>query len=83
MASSLDCNPEPQEFRTAYPTESFILFSTQFIGVSICHLMYDDKHMLKVVQHASASALNFQEATATSLLLPNWMANSTNAFHKT
>jgi hypothetical protein len=33
--------------------------------------MYDDKHMLKVVQHATASALNSQEATATFLLLPN------------
>ena len=39
--------------------------------------------MLKVVQHATASAINNQEATATFLLLPNWMENSTNAFHKT
>ena len=48
------------------------------------HPMYDDKHMLKIVQHATTSALNNQEATATFLLLriPNWMENSTNAFHK-
>jgi hypothetical protein len=39
--------------------------------------MYDDKHMLKVVQHATVSALNNHEATATFLLLPNWMDNST------
>jgi len=46
--------------------------------------MYDNKHMLKVVQHATASALNNQEATATFvLLLPNWLENSTNAFHNT
>jgi hypothetical protein len=45
--------------------------------------MCDDKHMLKVVQHATSSALNDQGATATFLLLPNWMENSTNAFHKT
>ena len=56
--------------------------------------MYDDKHMLKVVQHATASALNNQEATATFLLynqeatatfllLPNRTEYSTNAFHKT
>jgi hypothetical protein len=45
--------------------------------------MYDNKHMLKVMQYATASALNNQEATATFLLLPNWMENSTNAFHKT
>jgi hypothetical protein len=44
--------------------------------------MYDDKHMLKVVQHATASALNNQEATTNFLLLPNWMENSNNAFHK-
>jgi len=49
------------------------VFSAQFIRFSICHPMYDDKHMLKVVQHATASALNNQEATATFLLLPNWM----------
>jgi hypothetical protein len=45
--------------------------------------MYDDKHMLKIVQHATASALNNQEATATFLLLLNWMENSTNALKKT
>jgi hypothetical protein len=45
--------------------------------------MCDDKHMLKVVQHAPASALNNQEAIATFLLLLNWMENSTNAFQKT
>jgi hypothetical protein len=39
--------------------------------------------MLKVVQHATAPALNNQEATATFLLLPNWMESSTNALHKT
>ena len=38
--------------------------------------------MLKVVQPATASALNNQEATATFLLLPDWMENSTNAFTK-
>jgi hypothetical protein len=27
--------------------------------------------------------LNNQEATATFLLLPNWMENGTNTFHKT
>ena len=39
--------------------------------------------LLKVVQRAIAPALNKQEATATFLLLPNWIENSTNAFHKT
>jgi hypothetical protein len=45
--------------------------------------MYDAKHMLKEVQHATTSALNNQEANATFLLLPNWMENSTKTFHKT
>jgi hypothetical protein len=34
--------------------------------------MYDDKYMLEVVQHETASALNNQGATTTFLLLPNW-----------
>ena len=58
-------------------------FSTQFTNFFICHPMYDDKHMPEVAQHATVSALNNQEATATFLLLPNWMENSNNAFHKT
>ena len=50
------------------------------LGVSGRHRMYDDRHMLKVVQqHATASALNNQEAIATFLLLLNWTENSTNA----
>jgi hypothetical protein len=44
--------------------------------------MYDNKHMLKVVQHATASASNNQEATTYFLLLPDCMENSTNAFHQ-
>ena len=38
--------------------------------------------MLKVGQHATASALINQEATATFLLLPNWMENSITSFNK-
>jgi len=64
-------------------TSTYTALSTQFTGFSICHPMYDNKHMLKVVQHATASALNNQEATATFLQLSNWMENSTNALHKT
>ena len=58
------------------------MFSTQFIGFSICYPVYDDKEMLKVAQHATAPALLNQKAAATFLLLPNWMENSTNAFHR-
>jgi hypothetical protein len=55
--------------------------SIQFTAFSICHSMYDVKHTLKVVQHATAAANN-QEATTTFLLLPRWMESNTNAFHK-
>jgi len=82
----LDFTPELNEFWTAHPRETFgsrtDAFSTQFTGFSICHPMYDNKHMLKVVQHATASALKNQEATATFLLLPNWMKTAPTLFTK-
>jgi hypothetical protein len=88
MVSPVEFTPKFQEFWTAHPRDRVFgsrtnVFSTQFTGFCICYLMYDDKHMLKVVQHATASALNNQEATTTFLLLPDWMENSTNTFHKT
>jgi len=75
-------------FWTTHPSDRVFgsrtdAFSTQFTGFSICHHpMYDNKHMLKVVQHATASASNNQEATTYFLLLPDCMENSTNAFHQ-
>jgi hypothetical protein len=51
----LNFPPEFQEFWTAhlrdraFGSRSMQLFL--FIGFSICHLAYDDKHMLWVVQH--------------------------------
>jgi hypothetical protein len=92
MASPLDFIPELQEFWTAHPardrvfgpiTDVFKHPHSSLDSPSAIRPMYDDKHMLKVVQHATPSALNKnQEAIATFLLLPNWMENSTNAFHK-
>jgi len=84
MASPLDFTPELQELWTAHLRERIIgsrtdAISTQFTGFSICHPVYDDKHMLKVDQHATASA---SSPTASFLLLPNWMENSSSAFHK-
>jgi len=80
----------PRAFKCfGQPTQERVLgsrtdaFSTHFTGFSICHPMYDDKHMLRVVQHATAFALNNQKATANFQLLPNWMENSTNGFNKT
>ena len=87
MASPLDFTPELKSSGQPTQEAEFLVpeqaFSTQCTGFSICHLMNEDMHTLKVVQHATASALNNQEATATFLLLSNWMENSTNAFHRT
>ena len=85
--SPFDFTPEFQEFCTAHPKDRVLssrtdAFSTQSTGFSISHPMYDAKHMLKEVQHATTSALNNQEATTTFLLLPRWMESNTNAFHK-
>ena len=62
MASSLDYNKELQEFWTADPGNRVFsfrkdTFSVQFAGSSFCHPVYDNKHMLKVEQHPTASAL--------------------------
>jgi len=55
MAPPLDFTPELQELWTAHPKDRVFgsrtdAFSTQLTGFSICHPMYDDKHMLKEVQ---------------------------------
>ena len=80
----------PRAFKCfGQPTQERVLgsrtdaFSTHFTGFSICHPMYDNTHMLKVVHYATASASNNQEASASFLLFPNWMENSTNGFHIT
>ena len=88
MASFLDFTPRASRVLNSPPKRQSIWFQDRRVlhtvhRVSICHSMYDDKLMLKVVQDATASALNNQEAIATFLLLPNRMENSTNAFHKT
>jgi len=88
MASPFDYGLSFQEFWTAHPRDRVLgsktyALSTQITGFSICNPMYDNKHMLKVVQHAAASALINEEELATFILLPNWTESSTNAFHKT
>jgi hypothetical protein len=51
MALPLDFTPELQEFWTAHPRDRVFgsrtdASFTQFIGFSVCHPKYDDKHML-------------------------------------
>ena len=87
-ASPFDYGLSFQEFWTAHPRDRVLgsktyALSTQITGFPICNPMHDDKHMLKVVQHAAASALINEEELATFILLLNWTESSTNAFHKT
>jgi hypothetical protein len=58
MVLPLDLTPELQDLWTAHPRDRVFgsrtdAFSTQFTGFFSCHPMYDDKHMLKAVQHAT------------------------------
>ena len=81
LYQSFKSSGQPTQERVfGYRTDAF---SKLFTGFSICHPMYDNTHMLKVVHYATASASNNQEASASFLLFPNWMENSTNGFHIT
>ena len=82
MASPLNFIPVFPEFWTPLPSDRVFgsrtdAFSIQFPDFSTCHLMYH-----KVVQHATAFALDNQKATATFMLLPNWTESGTNSNHK-
>ncbi len=44
----------------------------KFTGFSVCHPLYDDSVVVKMVRHAIYSSLSTESATATFLLLPNW-----------
>ena len=53
---SLDFTPDFHEFWKAHQRDRVFnirtdALSARFTGFSICHLMYEDKHVLKVVQH--------------------------------
>jgi len=75
MASPLDFIPEIQKFLTAHPRDRVFGARTDassilFTGFFICHPKHDDdKQILIIMQHATASALNDQEGTAIILLL--------------
>jgi len=55
-------------------------FATKFTGFSICHPVYDDRKMLKCVQHSLRSAMCSELPTATFLFLPNWENKSIKAY---
>eukprot|EP00983_Pelagomonas_calceolata_P068712 1150048-Pelagomonas_calceolata.AAC.1 len=75
MASPLDCNTHYLHYWSSDLRD--ILFgaqhnslSSRFLGISICHPIYDDKAMATALRHATYSAILNTEATATFMFLP-------------
>jgi len=86
MASPLDFTPDFQELWTAHPRDSVFGSRTDaFSNTDRCILHLPPyvwrKRMLKVVRHATTSALNNHYYPAA--LLRNSTEDSTNAFYKT
>eukprot|EP00983_Pelagomonas_calceolata_P001892 62941-Pelagomonas_calceolata.AAC.1 len=72
MASPLDYNTQYLHYWSSDPCD--ILFGAQykslsFLGISICHPIYDDKALTSALRHAIYSDIN-TEATATFMFLP-------------
>jgi hypothetical protein len=55
-------------------------FDTKFMGFSLCHPNFCDYLPHSLVGHALQSANSTQEATATFLLLPDWLGWSKNGY---
>jgi len=55
-------------------------FDTKFTGFCFCHPNYCDYLLHSLVGHALQSAYFTQEATATFLLLPDWLGWSKNGY---
>ena len=85
-ASALDFDPGNSSYWSERHCDIFFganynAFATGFTGFSICHPVYDDKKMLKCVQHSLRFAMMCSELpTATFLQLPNWDNKSMNAY---
>jgi hypothetical protein len=85
-ASALDFDPGNSSYWSERHCDIFFganynAFATGFTGFSICHPVYDDKKMLKCVQHSLRFAMMCSELpTATFLFLPNWENKSINAY---
>eukprot|EP00983_Pelagomonas_calceolata_P006071 201860-Pelagomonas_calceolata.AAC.1 len=96
MASPSDYNTQYLNYWNSDPRD--ILFgarhnslSSKFTGISICHPIYDDKAMTKVLQHAIYSAIintegllhaNLKDNNVTDTSIPN-AGPGGNPFYKT
>jgi hypothetical protein len=67
---------------TQYLGKALILLTlnSKFTGFSFCHPNYCDYLLHSFVRHALQSANSTQEATATFLLLPDWLGWSKNGY---
>jgi hypothetical protein len=78
FASPLDFDPNYQAYWSEITRDTVFgastnAFDTKFTGFSFCHPNYCDYLLHSLVGHALQSANSTQEATATFLLLPDWL----------
>ena len=76
---TLVTKPTGAEIETVFGA-STNAFDTNFTGFSFCHSNYCDYLLHSLVGHALQSANSTQEATATFLLLPDWLGWSKNGY---
>jgi len=88
MASPLDHDPNYLHYWSEHPRDRVFgaitnALSSKFSGFSLCHPVYDDQIMHRVLRHAIYSAIVHANATATFMFLPNWGGPmSTNLYSK-
>jgi len=85
MCSALCVNPQSKAYwsnrqRDCVFGANLDAFKTKFTGFSVCHPIYDDHIMLKLMQHATYSAAQGQLPTAILLFLLNWANRSANSY---
>ena len=85
FASPLEFDPSYQTYwskniRDTVFGASTNAFDTKFTGFSFCHPNYCNYLLHLLVGHALQSANSTQEATATLLLLPDWLGWSKNGY---
>jgi hypothetical protein len=85
FASPLDFDPSYKAYwsentRDTVFGASINAFATKFTGFSFCHPNYCDYLLHSLVGHALQSSNSTQEATATFLLLPDWLGWSKNGY---
>ncbi len=77
MTSPLDFNPCYPNYWSAHSRDALFgahldSLSSQLIGFSMCHPIYNDHTMNLSLRHAIYSAIISTEATATFMFLPSW-----------